>query len=347
MAKKAPKYSVTYTSLYNQLKKGEVPSNLFLVISEKILSDELIRLAGEKFIGEDYNPKEHLNTFFTDDNSLNAVLNECSNADFFSTKKLVVLKVVRKAGYRGFSEDERKALLNYYKSPNPDIVFIIIDSAPEGRQPAYAKLENTNLEIAEISSFSEPDYLKWVKSKFGDYKVEDSVILHFIQLLNMSFDEIAQEIEKLKTFCLDKKEVTLDDVNLCIGFSRDFNENQFIAAVLSRDANNALKIYNSLILKKDVEIYLLILLNSAFIALTKLFDPSIRKYNGWELKQKLRIWSDFDRILPVYKKYVGEINELKLKCAFNYIYTSEKALKSSNIDRKTVFTRLITNLTSL
>jgi DNA polymerase III delta subunit len=265
----------------------------------------------------------------------------------FSDKKIVLLKVVRKPGYRGFNDDESKALSAYFKTKNPDVVFIIADSGDEAKSSMYDKIKDPALEISAIGEFTETEFIKWVSGKFDDYKISDEATMHLVQLLNLSLDEIIQEIEKLKTYAIDSKEITIRDINLCVGISKDFSESDFIYAVFSRDANGALKIYNNLILKKDAEIFLLILLNSAFVTLTKLFDKRIGNFHGWDLKQKLKLWYDFDKMLPVYKKYRGEINELKLKEAFGYINYSEKVLKSTGTDRRAVFTQLISNLVNL
>jgi DNA polymerase III subunit delta len=347
MAKRKDNYERSYTAFLGEMRKGEIPPSMLLFIKDKILLDELIRTIAKKFIGDDYNPKQHLISFFTDESDTGIVLNECCNTGMFSDKKIVLLRVIRKPGYRGFNEDEAKALTAYFKNPNPDVKFIIIDNSPEAKSMMYDKIKDPHLEIIALGDLSETEFVKWVKHKFGDYKIDDDSVMHLIQLLNMSVDEISQEIEKLKTYALDSKEITKDDINLCIGFSRDFNENDFIYSVLQRDANSALKIYNNLILKRDVEIFLLFLLNSVFTALSKMFDPKIGNYSGWDLRMKLKIWNEFDKMFPVYKKYRGEINELKLKQAFGYIEESEKALKSSGKDKKTVFTRLITNLVNL
>ena len=347
MAKRKENYERSYSTFLSGIKKGDIPPNLLLFIKDKILLDEVVNSIAGKFIGSDYNPKDHLFSFFTDDTDTSVVLNECSNTGMFTERKIVLLKVVRKPGYRGFSEDEAKALTAYFRMKNSDVVFIIVDTGDEVKSSMYDKIKDPNLEIVAIGDLGESEYFKWVAGKFAGYKITDEAIMHLIQMLNLSMDEISQEIEKLKTFASDTGEITLNDINLCIGVSRDFSESDFIHAVFSRDANSALKIYNNLILKKDAEIFLLILLNSAFVTLTKMFDPRIGNYHGWDLKQKLKLWYDFDKMLPVYKKYRGEINELKLKEAFGYIDESEKALKSSGTDRRAVFTQLISNLVNL
>lgn len=348
MAKKTTtKYNTSYSALVKKLSGDKVVPNHLIFLQEKILFDDLIKTAARKFLGQGYRAKEQVRYFFTDDKSLDAVLTETSNISFFPEPKIIILKVVRKPGYKGFSDKEKAALTHYFDNPNPEIMLIILDAGEEPNFAAYEGLEHKNLDISMVGAIPESEYVDWVKSKFEGYTISDETINHFIQFLNFSFDEISQEIEKLKVYCLEGREVTIDAVNLCIGFSKDFNEFQFIEAVLTRDQEKALQIYEKLVLKKDVEIYLLVLLNSAFIAINKLQDPKTYNLHGWDLMRALKIWGGGDRMVRIYKDYHRQINEFKLKMAFDYIYEAEKLFKTSNPDKKTVFIRLINGLTSL
>jgi DNA polymerase III delta subunit len=153
----------------------------------------------------------------------------------------------------------------------------------------------------------------------------------------------------LKTYCIDSKEITTDDVNLCVGFSRDFNEFDFLQAVLTKNYNEAIRIYNRLTLKEDVEIYLVSLLSSSMISISKLFDAKASDMNEFALKREFKLWwKDSDKRLRILKEYKSKINELKLKQAFDYIYQADKSLKSiSSENRKTILTNLIYALTNL
>jgi hypothetical protein len=100
-------------------------------------------------------------------------------------------------------------------------------------------------------------------------------------------------------------------------------------------------------LKEDVEIYFLVLLNSALIGITKLFDPKINELNNFTLSRELRIWKYDEKRINIYKNYIRSTNELNIIKAFDYIYKADKAFKTSSQDKRAVFTTLIRNITEL
>jgi DNA polymerase III delta subunit len=341
------KYLITYSELKKIFDGKNIPNNLLLFISEKILFKELLNTLGQSFIGKEFNEKIHSKLFYSDDKNIEDVINECSNLGFFSEKKIVIFKIIKRTGVKGIAKEDKSALLQYLQKFNPDTLLILLVQDKEFTFSNFEEFGGNNIEIFYTGLNSEKEIFDWVKIKFEGFKISDETIYHFLKFLNPSIDEILSEIEKLKTFCSVDNIITNDIVNLCIGISKDFKEDEFIEAVFSRDMDKALNIYDSMSLKEDVEIYFLVLLNSAFIGITKLFDPKINEIYGYNLKRELRIWNNDEKRLSIYKKYGSVTNELKIIKAFDYIYKADKAFKTSASDKRAVFTTLIKNLTDL
>ena len=341
------KYNIRFNELKKKFSGNKIPGNILLFVPEKILFEELISTLGQSFIGKEFNGKSHLKTFYSDDKNIEDVINECSNPGFFFEKKIVVYKIIKRTGVKGIAKDDKTALLNYLSKNNPDTLLIILIQEKEFTFSNFTEFENTDIEIFITGLISETDICEWVKHDFEGYKISDETIYHFLRFLNPSVDEIKTEIDKLKTYCALDKEITFDSVNLCVGATKDFNEDDFIEAVFLRDTNKALKIYDSMSLKEDVEIYFLVLLNSAFIGITKLFDPKMKELNDFQQNRELRIWKNSEKRRNIYKKYGNSTNELKIIKAFDYIYRADKAFKTSSQDKRAVFTTLIRNLTEL
>ena len=340
------KNKTTYREFYEGLKRNDIPNNMLLFLKDKILLDDIIKLISEKFIG-DINTKDNIKHYFSDGKNIEDVINECSNISFFTERKIIVYKIVKKPGLRGIPKEDKTALLNYLKNSNPDIVLLMVVTDKDYNLNNFKEFVDSGVPTFIFADDSEKDMISWIKEKFESYQIDEQTILYLLQFLNISYDEIITEVEKIKTYCAFSKEVTKDVINLCVGISKDFSENDFIEAVFSRDKNRALKIYENLTLKEDVEIYLLVLLNSAYIAMSKLLDPDTKRLKDWDLRRELKLWINPDKMLSIYKNYSREINELKLMSAFDYIYTAEKAFKSTNTDKKTVFTSLINKLSVL
>ncbi|MEO8664196.1 MAG: DNA polymerase III subunit delta [Ignavibacteria bacterium] len=359
MAKsEAKNTAVPYKELVNNFTKDRIPNNLLIALSEKVLADDLVNIICNNFVGKNFSPSNNLFSFNAEDKNIEAVINECSNTGLFSDKKVIVLKNVHK-----LLKNAKLALLDYLKRYNPDTCLVMFTSG-EKLEPDKIFLydlksavddpkenRNTiekNVKMFEVSAFSDADMIKWIREKFDDYKITEETMRHFLQFTNYGFDEMLSEIEKLKTYCFETKEITNDAVNLCNGIAKDFNEMDFIKAVIERKQDRALKIYSQISLRKDVEVYLVFLLCSAFVTINKLFDPVVSKLNGWMLKKELKLWfEDQEKFLPYYKGYRDSIPQDKMMKAFEYIFNTDKILKTSGGDRNTTMVTLINNICTL
>ena len=357
MAKTETKYSIPYKSILETFRSGKIPNNILLSVKEKVLLDELVAVICEKFGGKGFDTKNNLISFNAEDKQIENVLNECSNMGLFSERKIIILKNVRK-----LLKDAKNSLIDYLGRSNPDSCLIMVsqdeefavdkifmlDSKAETSSPDNRRIIEKNVKIYQISDLTESELADWTEEKFSGYKISRDTINHFLQFTNYSTDEILSEIEKLKTFCHFTKEITPDSVNLCNGISKDFNEFDFIKAITGRKMNEALKIYEHISLKKDSEVYIVFLLNMAFIAINKLYDPNVSRLNGFMLKKELKIWySDQENLIPYYKEFSRSAGQESIRKAFEHIYTTDKLLKTSGGDRKTVMTSLIKNICSL
>lgn len=358
MAKVDKKNLTSFNKLAGELQKGVIPNKILIALKEKVLTDDLIKIIGKRFVGKNYNTKNNLISFSGDDKIIENLLNECSNFGLFSEKKVVVLRNVKK-----LLKDEKLALIEYIKRGNPDTCLVMIAAEDEfnpGKIFLYdskddpdklnenRKVIEENVTMFEIEEFTEQDKISWIKEKFGEYKISDSTIKHFLQFSNCSFDEILSEIEKLKTYCYQTKEITMDCINLSNGVAKDFNEIDFIKAVVERKNEEALIIYDRISLKKDVEVYLIFLLASAFTIINKLYDPAVSHLSGFPLKKELKLWfPDQEKLLPFYKRYKDSADSEKIKMAFSYIYQTDKIFKTSSVDKKNTMSTLINNICNL
>jgi DNA polymerase III delta subunit len=341
MAKQKSTNKISYSDLLEAAGKGFKKSNLLIHLPEKILADEIISKIALSFLG---NSPDNSSLVFldADETELGKIVNEISSGGFFAVKKIVILKNVK-----SLRKDEKINLEKNLRMTNPEILFIMLAFEKEFKLSDYDDLYSDNIAVIDVREFSEKEFIDWVKAKFDDYKISGDAIFRLLQLTNFSFDDVICEIEKLKMYSYFSKEINVETINECIGLSKDFAEIDFIRAVLLRDKENAMKIYNRIILKKDVEIYLIYLLSSSFIIISKLFDPESTKLKGWDQKTKLKLWYDHEKLFPEYLNFKKSIDKEKLKTAFHEIYKADKALKSTSREGKTVFSTLVENLCGL
>jgi DNA polymerase III delta subunit len=350
MKKKNSVTQISLTDFKRKINKGINSSVILLFTDQKIVFDEILNTVGQKFIGHNFNPKE-IKFFYSDNNDLLSLLNECSNTSFFTEKNIYIYKIIKSAGVKGLRKDDKELLMKYLINPNPNSLLILYVSDEEFNLSNFDFLENSSCETVVISSATEENLIEWALEKFEDYKINREVVLFLLKFINLTYDELYSEIEKLKHFCYIKKEITTEDVIQCVGLSKDFNENEFISAVLNREKSKALMIYDSLALKADKDLFLLYLLKNAYIGILKLFDKDTASMSENELLRVLKIWdSDYQaRInrLNLFKKIRASTNEIKIKKAINYIYETDKKLKTSDPDSRALFVMLVKNLSDI
>lgn len=345
-------YAVTYKTFKGKISKS-LPSAMLLFLSEKVLIREIISELSTSFIGKNFNPKVNLQTFFSDETSIEEVINECSNLSFLSEKKIIIYRIVKKTGGRGLPKDVKEGFLNYLKNPNPDNLLILLNADKEFTFSNFEDFENSGIQIYIIKSDSQQEILEWCRDKLKGYEVDEEALMHLLQFVNPSYDEISSEIEKLQTFCMDSGVITINDVNLCVGMTKDFTENNLFEAILNRNFEKAIEIYDNMSGKKtessqEVELRFVAYMNNLFINIHKLQDPVLKNMaEGFNLYKELKLWKDGPRMYSLYKNYMSDLNELKIQKAFDYIYQTDKTLKYTEKDKRLVINNLIYNLVNL
>lgn len=348
----ALKYTVSYREFKSKVLKT-IPRSMLLFLSEKVLISDIISELATAFIGKNYNPKVNLQTFFSDETAIDAVINECSNMSFLSEKKIIIYRIVKKTGSRGIPKDAKEGFINYLKNPNPDNLLILLNAEREFTFSNFEDFENTGISIHVISVNSQNDLIEWTRDQLKGYDVEDGALIHLMQFMNPSYDEIYTEIEKLKTFCFDTMKITINDVNMCVGMTKDFSENNLFEAILNRDFEKAIEIYDNMSAKQtasslEVELRFVAYMNNLFITLHKMQDSAIKNMpEGFNLYRELKLWRDGQKMYNLYKNYMSDMNELKIQRAFDYIYQTDKTLKFTEKDKRLVINNLIHNLVNL
>ncbi|MCU0371755.1 MAG: DNA polymerase III subunit delta [Ignavibacteria bacterium] len=351
-AKEAAGYQTTFDKFLKETEM-QVPNILLLFLSEKILFDEFIELLTSKFIGDTLDKENHIRTYFSDSVTTEEVINECSNFSFLSDRKIIVYRLVKKSGVRGISKEAREAFLSYARNPNPDTVLTVHVPDREYNFANFTDFETQGIKISAIKTDDLQTLSAWIKGRFRGFSIDDESITHLLQFVNPSYDEVSSEIEKLKTYCTGRKEITIDDINLCVGMTKDFNENNLFEAILNRNFEKAIGIYNNMSSKtaassSEVELRFIGYMNNLFIAMHKLRDAGMYgRSHDFRLFSELKLWKDGYRMIKIYKDYLSGLNELKIKKAFDYIYLSDRALKHTQQDKQLVISNLIHNLINL
>ncbi|MCX7833120.1 MAG: hypothetical protein N2490_02785 [Ignavibacteria bacterium] len=352
MAKyKSNKYAISYNDFKKKVleksysTKEEKAHNFLLFLFENCLLEEILDKLGTSFIGKDYNPQEHLKKYYSDEKDLNDFLSETGNLDFFTEKSISLYIFTKTQNFRGFKKDDKESIKKYFVSPNPDRMIIFLVNNSEINFSYFEELINPNLSAYYILPPTITELKEWIIRYLNGYKVEEEAIERILEYVNLSYDEAKEELDKLKNYTYNTKIINVDSVNLCVGFSKEFDEKDFIKSILKRDLDKSLTIYKSLSLKPNFDLYVIGILNRIFVNISKIMDKNFQK--SANKQRELQIYSDYDEIIKLYYNYMSNLNELKIKSAFDYIYKCDKMLKTSAGEKYSIMTSLIHKVATL
>ena len=213
----------------------------YLIISEdKVIIDDNIT----KILKDNNLTGENLIKYDMSEVLLDNAIEELNTYSLFIENKVVVLyncDFLQSANKRGSLKQDETLLIDYINNPNPLNILIIISSSIDDRLKIN-KLLKEKTKVIE-TSFSIEDKIKLY---LDDYTMDNRTINYLISYLNKNNTRILNEINKLKIYKDNDKNITIDDINEIV--VREFDDDIFslINAVVKKDKNRAYNIFKEL-----------------------------------------------------------------------------------------------------
>lgn len=213
----------------------------YLLIGEDLLINNEIK----KIIKENNINNESISTYDLELDTLKNALIDINTISLFESTKCIICKNLINLK----DLNELKEYLNI-KTSN---ILIFIMKTPKDNKEIYNLIKN-KIDLSKI------DINKYIENELKDYKITTSSINLIINNCNNNFNRITNEINKLKMYKYEEKEITNDDINLLV--KKDLQNNIFdlINFINKKDKKNAYKVYNELIKNNEIPIKILVTL---------------------------------------------------------------------------------------
>ena len=212
--------------------------NIFLIVSnDKITLDEKIKELNSKYQDSEIVYYNLLET------PISTVIEDLDTYNFLSNKKIVVgTNAIFLSGEKEKSDvvHNLDMLEHYLENPNPDNILILVTSSLDKRKKIVTTLSKKANVIEEIS-----DIKDLVKKRLDGYKITDNTIKKLMEYCLNNHEKIFNEIEKLKLYKDETKEINEDDIYKVVMQTLDDNIFHFIDSILSKDKKYAFKLYNN------------------------------------------------------------------------------------------------------
>ena len=259
-------------------------NNYFIENNDNFLIEEKIKeiIKKEKF--NDVTPT----TYDLELTSLENALEDLDTYSFLTNKKVIIIRGLDKIVKKNLDYDIDSSLdhlYKYLKNPVEDNLLIIRVNKSDSKQTMYKKLKSL-CTVEEIKT----DIKKLVQDKLKDYKLDKRFIDYLIEYCNNDITKISNEVEKLKNYRLEEKELTIKDIDDLVIKEYGDSKNlffSFLENVGKKDIENSLISYREL---KNYDMNDLGLLTSISNQVRLMYTVKIyeeKKYSNDEIAKKL------------------------------------------------------------
>ena len=172
------------------------------------------------------------------------------------------------------------------------------------------------------------------------YEINNDALNKFVLLLNDNLYVINSELDKLFIYKEDDKVISISDIDICT--SRMLNDNIFdlVDAIVKKDINRSLALYDDLIILNEEEIKLIVILANQFRLIFQVKEMFKTGYNEFDIAKKLDIH-------PHRVKLANNVGIDGMQ-ALKYLKELSKLdadIKTGVLDKRVGFLEFILNLT--
>ena len=304
---------------------------------EEFLINEKIKEITKKYQACEYNVSDYslAETLLEDiikDAEMISLFNEykviiASNADIFLSTKSA-------------QNHDINALEGYLKNINEKTILIFTVNAEKlDERKKIVKLIKEKGQVLEFNKVN--NIYQFVKEKFDDYEISDKALLTFINRVGDNLAFINKEISKLKTYKIDEKKITEEDVLLLINKNIDLDIFHFIDNIISKNSKDALATYHELLKTKKEPTNVIAMLANQIRIMYQSKELSQMGYSENNIAKELNI-HPYRVKLALQKSY--QYRSDTLLSYLSKLADLEINIKSGTIDKDTALELFILNI---
>lgn len=240
------------------------------------------------------------------------VIDDALTISLFDEKKAIIVNnayIFTGSTIKKDKEDNNDILLEYLEHINQDSIIIFIsDSEKLDERKKIVKALHKSANIKSFIKNNNPSEI--IKEWLKDYKISYNDINLLISRVGTDLGILEQEIEKIKIYKDQDREITKEDIINTTTKNIDIDIFELINKIVEHDTEHAIEIYYEMLKRNEEPIKILIILANQFRIM----------YQAKELYSKGYSGNDIAKILDIHPY------RIKLALEKNYNYSSKKLL---------------------
>ncbi|SFP52838.1 DNA polymerase III, delta subunit [Butyrivibrio proteoclasticus] len=322
MAAKTTDFPVKQRQLNDDIKNGTF-KRCYLIYGEEAYlrlqnRDKLVKaLDGgassmnfTKYEGDQINPAQ--------------VIDMAETMPFLSDKRVILIE------NSGFFKNGCPELSDYLKKPSETTYFIFVEKEIDKRKDIFKAVSKIGFEM-NCDTQDEDTLKRWIAGKFASEgkKISPRAAAFFLERVGTDMSNISTEIEKLVCYCIDKDEITVEDINaVCAGWltSRIF---AMTDAIASQDQKKAIDLYYDLLALKEPPAKILALITRQFNIMLQVKEMSANHKDRAQIASGVGI-APF--LVGKYESWARIYSFEELRRALELCAANDEAVKTGKLD---------------
>lgn len=250
---------------------------------------------------------ENIVTYNLEEDLINKVIEDLNTVSLFGKKLIEVFNIDK-------LENTEKIIK--YLDNQGDNTLVLISYKELDKRKKLTKALKEKTEYKELFNY---DFSKFIKDNLEDFEMSNMAINILISYCDNNLKRISSELEKLKIYKINEKEITVDDIKKLVKKGYDSTIFNLIDAINLKDKDKIFKIYTELLEENETEEKILYTIANHYRLLL-------------QIKIKTKDKSD-NEIIAEYKMHPYRLTKLKEQCSLVSDEMILKILKSlSEID---------------
>lgn len=212
----------------------------------------------KKIINESNVDEMNIIKYDLEQDSLTKVINDANSMSLFSEKKLIIVNnsFIFTGATKKNIEHNLDELEQYLNNINEDTVLIfIVNNEKLDERKKITKLAK---KVGYVKEYNDADTVSIVKDFFNDYSISNELMKYLIERVGDSIPLLSSEIEKIKIYKNEDKNITKEDIDNLTVKSLEVNNFKLIDAIISKNKTLAYELYNERIKLNEEPIAIII-----------------------------------------------------------------------------------------
>lgn len=300
---------------------------------------------------EEYFMKEHLDKIKHDykdydlvvfdmlTDNISTALEDALMGSLFSTNKLIICdNCYFLTGNKCEIDHDIDDLIKYINIDSDNILVLIVNSESLDKRKKIVKELEGKSNVNVFNKLKDYELISFIKDycKNNGYKIDTDAINLFNEKLTNNLYIITSELDKLFLFKNCDKQITKMDVDNVT--SKVINDNIFdlIDAIVKKNIDKSLELYDDLLLLNEEEIKLIVILANQFRLIYQVKEMYKSGYSEFDIAKMLDIHP--------YRIKLAKNIEIKENTALKYLRelaTLDELIKTGEIDKRIGFEKFI------